>query len=45
MLFQSRSSRQREEKVRMHSNGQVYFATRVQLNIGEVQDETLPHTR
>ena len=45
MLFQSRASRQREERVCMLCNGQVYFATRVQLNIGEVQDETLPHTR
>jgi len=29
----------------MHCNGQVYFATRVQFNVGEVQDETLAHTR
>ena len=45
MLFQNRVSRQREERVCMHCNGQVYFVTCLQFNVGAVQDEPLPQLR
>ena len=45
MLFQNRACRQREERVRVHCNGQVYFVTCLQFNVGDVQDEPLPQLR
>ena len=45
MLFQNRACRQREERVRVHCNGPVYFVTCLQFNVGDVQDEPLPQLR